>query len=90
MKTRSHVFHFLLEHWQCKTRGHVFEDGTIFAPPLPLYVDFSNLDGITVITIIINIIIIIIIIIIVIIIIINYYYLYYYLHYLPPKKNSSY
>ena len=86
MKTRSHVFHFLLEHWQCKTRGHVFEDGTIFAPPLPLYVDFSNLDGIIVITIII----IIIIIIIVIIIIINYHYHYYYLHYLPPKKNSSY
>ena len=85
MKTRSHVFHFLLEHWQCKTQGHVFEDGTIFAPPLPLYVDFSNLDGIIVITIII-----IIIIIIVIIIIINYHYHYYYLHYLPPKKNSSY
>ena len=63
----------------------MFEDGTIFAPPLPLYVDFSNLDGIIVITIII-----IIIIIIVIIIIINYHYHYYYLHYLPPKKNSSY
>ena len=62
----------------------MFEDGTIFAPPLPLYVDFSNLDGIIVITIII------IIIIIVIIIIINYHYHYYYLHYLPPKKNSSY